>query len=86
MVSRNYQLRLHSSFLSLFYGLDYQGYETVSRGGIHQSFLDEKFEMISSLDFLKFTIHNHDSGKSTTQKHDPEIVTESCFCLAVILN
>ncbi len=55
-------------------------------GGIHQSFLDEKLEMISSLDFLQFTIHNHDSGKNTTQKHDPEILTESCFCLAGILN
>jgi hypothetical protein len=42
--------------------------------------------MISSLDFLQLTIHNHDSGKSTTQKHDPEILTESCFCLAEILN
>jgi hypothetical protein len=51
----------------------------VTGGGIHQSFLDEKLEMISSLDFLQFTIHNHDSGKSTTQKHDPEILTESCF-------
>ncbi len=42
--------------------------------------------MISSLIFLQFTIHNHDSGKNTTQKHDPEIVTESCFCLAGIFN
>jgi hypothetical protein len=42
--------------------------------------------MISNLDFLQFTIQNHDSGKSTTQKHDPEILTESCFCLAEILN
>ncbi len=50
-----------------------------TRGGIHQSFLDEKLEMISSLDFLQFTIHNHDSDKSTTQRHDPEILTESCF-------
>jgi hypothetical protein len=57
-----------------------------SLGGIHQSIFDEKLEMISSLDFLQFTIHNHDSGKSTTQKHDPEILTESCFCLAGILN
>ncbi len=48
-------------------------------GEIHQSFLDEKLEVILSLDFLQFTIHNHDSGKSTTQKHDPEILTESCF-------
>ncbi len=45
-------------------------------GGIHQSFLDEKLEMISSLDFLQFTIHNHDSAKSTTQKHDPENLSE----------
>ncbi len=37
----------------------------ISMGGIHQSFLDEKLEMISSVDFLQFTIHNHDSGKST---------------------
>jgi hypothetical protein len=42
--------------------------------------------MILSLDFLQFTIHNHDSTKSTTQKHDPEILTELCFCLAGILN
>ncbi len=58
----------------------------VTRSGIHQSFLDEKLEMILSLDFLQFTVHNHDSGKSTTRKHDPEILTESCFCLAGILN
>jgi hypothetical protein len=58
--------------------------------------------MILSLDFLQFTIHNHDSAKSTTlpkaqlcqkhdsaksmtQKHDPEIFTEA-FCSAGILN
>jgi hypothetical protein len=35
--------------------------------------------MISSLDFLQFTIHKRDSAKSTSQKHDPEISTESCF-------
>jgi hypothetical protein len=52
----------------------------------HQSFLDEKLKMISGLDFLQFTIHNHDSGKSITQKHVPEILTQSCFCLAGILN
>jgi hypothetical protein len=28
--------------------------------------------MILSLDFFQFTIHNRDSGKSTTQKHDPD--------------
>ncbi len=48
-------------------------------GGIHQSFLNEKLEMISSLDFSQFTIHNHNSVKSTTQKHDTEILTESCL-------
>ncbi len=48
--------------------------------------MDEKLEMISSPDFLQFTIYNHGSGKSTTLKHDPEILTESCFCLAGILN
>jgi hypothetical protein len=42
--------------------------------------------MISSLDFFQFTIHKRDSAKSTTQKHDSEISTESCFCLAGILN
>jgi hypothetical protein len=57
-----------------------------TRGGIHQSFFDERLEMISSLDFLHFTIHKRDSAKSTSQKHDPEISTESCFCLAGILN
>jgi hypothetical protein len=29
--------------------------------------------MILSLDFLPFTIHNHDSAKSMTQKHDPDV-------------
>ncbi len=30
--------------------------------------------MISSLDFLQFTIHNPDSAKSKTQKHDPDFI------------
>ncbi len=51
-------------------------------GGIHQSVFDERLEMISSLDFLQFTIHKRDSAKSTTQKHDPENLSEFWFCLA----
>ncbi len=61
-------------------------WKSVVWGGIHQSFFDERLEMISSLDFLQFTIHKRDSAKSTTQKHDPEISTGSCFYLAGILN
>jgi hypothetical protein len=61
----------------------YVSYET--RGGIHQSFFDERLKMISSLDFLQFTIHKRDSAKSTTQKHDPEISTGSCFCFNFFL-
>ncbi len=57
-------------------------HRSVARGGIHQSLLDEKLEMISSLDFLQFTIHNHDSAKSTIQKHEPENLNELWFCLA----
>ncbi len=49
-------------------------------GGIHQSSCDEKLEMISSLNILQFTIHSCDCTKSTTQKHDPEILMESWFC------
>jgi hypothetical protein len=52
---------------------------SVSKGGIHQSFFDERLEIISSLDFLQFTFHKPDSAKSTTQKHDPEILIESHF-------
>ncbi len=48
--------------------------------------LHEKLEMISSLNILQFTIHSCDCTKSTTQKHDPEILMESWFCLAEILN
>jgi hypothetical protein len=35
-----------------------------------------------SPDFLQFTIHNRDSAKSMTQKHDPENLSELRFCLA----
>ncbi len=48
----------------------------MSWGRIHQSSQDEKLKMISSLGFLQFTIHSSDCTKSTTQKHDPENLSE----------
>ncbi len=36
--------------------------------------------------FLQFIVHGCECTKSTTQKHDPEILTESWFCFMGILN
>jgi hypothetical protein len=37
----------------------------------------KNYSLISNLDFLQFTIQSCDCSKSTTQKYDPEILTES---------